>query len=66
MFKNFEAIKYSNLNELIVKTLLDEYINNLLKKLINNKLLDDNNNIENLKKNIETIKINFLIENVLK
>lgn len=64
MFKTFEAIKYNNIEELINKTILEEYSNHILNKLIDSKLLEDHN-IEKLKKNIDKIKFNFLIENNL-
>tara|TARA_B100000927_G_C16349173_1_gene422578 strand:- start:316 stop:513 length:198 start_codon:yes stop_codon:yes gene_type:complete len=65
MFKTFEAIKYNNIEELINKTTLEEYSNHILNKLIDSKLLEDYN-IEKLKKNIDKIKFNFLIENIVK
>ena len=64
MFKNYEPIKYNNIKELINKTILEEYCKYILNKLTDSELLEDYN-IEKLKKNIDNIKFDYLVENII-
>lgn len=64
MFKNFEPTKYKNIDNLILVSILENYINKLVLKLENSEIIKDNNNIDKLKREIDNLKFKFVINNI--